>query len=74
MIAITDKELRPEIETGIGGVEGSEIDLDQTSGGTSTATDRPAIENHSPSGNEVLIMDNDRTTSFFAQPGILAGM
>lgn len=54
-------------------MEGSEIDLDQTSGGTSTATDRPAIENHSPSGNEVLIMDNDRTTSFFAQPGILAG-
>lgn len=59
--------------------EGSEIDLDQTVKGD-TATDKPASgidrNSHTPTGNEVFIMDNrgeDRTASFFAQPGILAG-
>lgn len=65
---------KPRIETEIGG-EGNEIDLDQTS---STATGKPASgidHSHTPTGNEVFIMDKseDRTASFFAQPGILAG-
>lgn len=60
--------------------EGNEIDLDQTVKGD-TVTDKPASgidrNSHTPTGNEVFIMDNrgeDRTASFFAQPGILAGM
>lgn len=60
----------------IGGDE-NEIDLDpeQTRHGQGTDKSAGAGENNQ-FGNEVLIMNTkseDRTTSFFAQPGILAG-
>lgn len=51
----------------------NEIDLDRDLSRISSGTDK--ADTHSNT-NEVLIMDTkneDRTTSFFAQPGILAG-
>lgn len=73
---------KPQIETdntGSNSGEGNEIDLDQTNNGDTTGTDKPDSgidRGHQPNRNGVFIMDNsdDRTTSFFAQPGILAGM
>lgn len=65
----------PDLDSGISGGDGNEIDLDKTNGDLGTG--KPITEsNPNPSGNEVFIMDNrneDRTASFFAQPGILAG-
>lgn len=65
------------MDGGISGGDGNEIDLDKTSGESGTGKPTTIIENNpNPSGNEVFIMDNrneDRTASFFAQPGILAG-
>lgn len=54
--------------------EENEIDLDQF--GTDPATAKPPSKDPSHPGGEVLIMDksDDRAASFFAQPGILAGM
>lgn len=77
--SIVDK---PQIETdntGSNSGEGNEIDLDQTNNGDTIVTDKPDTgtdRGHQPTGNEVFIMDksDDRTASFFAQPGILAGM
>lgn len=53
--------------------EENEIDLDLF--GVDPATAKPASKDTTHTGGEVLIMDksDDRTTSFFAQPGILAG-
>lgn len=77
MKTIVDKQY-PDSDRGISGGEGNEIDLDQTNENSATGKPSSGIEsNHNPSGNDVFIMDNrgeDRTASFFAQPGILAGM
>lgn len=65
----------PDLDSGVNGGDGNEIDLDKTNGGSNTGKPTSSIETN-PSGNEVFIMDNrneDRTASFFAQPGILAG-
>lgn len=75
---IVDKQ-NPDFDRGISGGEGNEIDLDQTNENSATGKPSSGIEpnHHNPTGNEVFIMDNraeDRTASFFAQPGILAGM
>lgn len=67
----------PDLDGGVSGGDGNEIDLDKTNGESGTGKPISSIEtNPNPSGNEVFIMDNrneDRTASFFAQPGILAG-
>lgn len=67
----------PDSDSGVIGGDGNEIDLDKTNGDSGTGKPTSSIEtNSNPSGNEVFIMDNrneDRTASFFAQPGILAG-
>jgi len=71
---------KTRIETdNISSGEGNEIDLDQNNSGISSATGKPDTDidrSHTPTGNEVFIMDKseDRTTSFFAQPGILAAV
>lgn len=63
------------MDSGISGGDGNEIDSENIDSGTGKPTS--SVEsNQNPSGNGVLIMDNsnaDRTASFFAQPGILAG-
>lgn len=66
----------PDTDTDVvSGGEGNEIDLDRP--GKEPATGKPAspIDSNTPNGNDVFIMDksDDRTASFFAQPGILAG-
>ncbi|XP_055316372.1 syndecan-like isoform X4 [Sitodiplosis mosellana] len=56
--------------------EGSEIEPGKT-GKSDIATTKPIPGIDTPTGNEVFIMDNrgeDRTASFFAQPGILAAV
>lgn len=67
----------PDLDSGVSAGDGNEIDLDKTNGDSGTGKPTSSIEtNSNPSGNEVFIMDNrndDRTASFFAQPGILAG-
>lgn len=77
LLKTVDKQ-NPDFDRGISGGEGNEIDLDQTNENSATGKPSSGIEpNHNPTGNEVFIMDNraeDRTASFFAQPGILAGM
>ncbi|XP_031630828.1 syndecan-like isoform X1 [Contarinia nasturtii] len=68
-----------ETDTDLSYGEQNEIDLDKT-GKSDTSTGKPSSgieQSHTPTGNEVFIMDNrpeDRTTSFFAQPGILAAV
>lgn len=77
LFILTVEKQNPDFDSGVSGGEGNEIDLDQTNGSPATGKPSSGIEsNHTPPGNEVFIMDNrgeDRTASFFAQPGILAG-
>ncbi|XP_033149180.1 syndecan isoform X7 [Drosophila busckii] len=59
---------------GIGGSSTNVHELDPNTNVNSQPTDTKIVE-HRPSGSEVVIMsDEDRTTSFFAQPGILAAV
>lgn len=56
-------------------LDDNEIFLDELNGESGTGKTTSSIETNPP-GNEVFIMNNrneDRTYSFFAQPGILAG-
>lgn len=56
--------------------EDNEIDLDPDQQRPGQSTDKTSGNDNNQFGNEVLIMNaksEDRTASFFAQPGILAG-
>lgn len=62
-------------DTELSGGDLNEIDLVKP-GKSDIVTGKPTPGIDTPTGNEVFIMDNrgeDRTASFFAQPGILAG-
>lgn len=60
--------------SGTAGAGGSNVhELDPNTNVNSQPSDTKGID-HRPNGNEVVIMsEDDRTSSFFSQPGILAG-
>lgn len=76
----SDSANKKKDQTDVYGAHGKEIDLDigETNHGSNAPVDHTGTgkENTGSEGNEVLIMNTkneDRPTSFFAQPGILAG-
>jgi len=64
----------PSLSSGTAGAGGSNVhELDPNTNVNSQPSDTKGID-HRPNGNEVVIMsEDDRTSSFFSQPGILAG-
>uniref|UniRef100_A0A6P4DUC3 Syndecan n=1 Tax=Drosophila rhopaloa TaxID=1041015 RepID=A0A6P4DUC3_DRORH len=61
--------------SGTAGAGGSNVhELDPNTNVNSQPSDTKGID-HRPNGNEVVIMsEDDRTSSFFSQPGILAAV
>lgn len=76
LFSVDNSEKKKEQESGVYGNHGFGIDVNPTQQVPNTEHS-PGQVSTGVEGNEVLIMNTkneDRPTSFFAQPGILAGM
>lgn len=76
LFSVDISEKKKEQESGVYGNRGYGIDVNPTQQVPNTELS-PGHVNTGLEGNEVLIMNTkneDRPTSFFAQPGILAGI
>lgn len=76
LFSVDNSEKKKVQESGVYGNHGYGIDVNPTQQVPNTEHS-PGHVNTGVEGNEVLIMNTkneDRPTSFFAQPGILAGM
>ncbi|XP_030371580.1 syndecan isoform X4 [Scaptodrosophila lebanonensis] len=70
---VHNTQLNANTNTGTTNIQGNIHELDPNNNINSQPTDTKPID-HTPINEVVIMSDDDRTTSFFAQPGILAAV